>query len=118
MSITTSGEGLHRRQYCFAGAGLGRAPVRLAASESVLGAESLAAGASDHALLDVRLEGARGGALPRGHLSLTETGRAVLAGDVDRVAAIGIDRWLGGVHLEGRGPVWRFDEATSSVVVA
>jgi len=79
--------------------------------------ESLVAGASEDALLDVRLESARGAALPRGQLSLTETGRAVLAGDVDRVAAIGIDRWLGGVHLEGRGPVWRFDDDGRRVVI-
>ena len=80
--------------------------------------ESLAAGAADHALLDLTLESAFGAALPRGHLSLTETGRAVLAGDLDRVTAIGIDRWLGGVHLEGRGPIWRFDDATKRVVFA
>ena len=77
-----------------------------------------AAGSSAEALLDVRLESARGGALPRGYLSLTETGRKVLAGELDRVAAIGIDRWLGGVHLAGRGPMWRFDDATGSVVFA
>ena len=80
--------------------------------------ESLGAPASDQALLDIRLESARGGPLPRGLLSLTETGRKVLAGDLDRVAAIGIDRWLGGVHLEGRGPVWRFDDATKRIVFA
>ena len=79
--------------------------------------ESLAAPASENALLDVRLESSRGGTLPRGQLSLTETGRAVLAGYVDRVAAVGIDRWLGGVHLEGRGPTWRLDDASRRVVI-
>lgn len=34
---------------------------------------------------------------------------AVLRGDLDAVAWRGVDRWLGGVHLQGRGPVWRWD---------
>lgn len=33
---------------------------------------------------------------------LTETGRAVLAEDLDRIAVRGIDRWFGGVHVNGR----------------
>jgi hypothetical protein len=44
-----------------------------------------------------------------GTVALTETGAAVLAGRADRIAIGGIDRWLGGVHLEGRD-VWRWDE--------
>jgi hypothetical protein len=39
---------------------------------------------------------------------LTEKGREVLRGDEDRVRLIGIDRWLGGVHLSGESP-WRWD---------
>lgn len=35
-------------------------------------------------------------------LSLTEAGRAVRAGEENAVALNGIDRWLGGVHLEAR----------------
>jgi hypothetical protein len=46
--------------------------------------------------------------LPKGELALTPAGREVLAGAADRVALCGIDRWLGGVHLEGRGPTWRW----------
>lgn len=53
--------------------------------------------------------------LPRGRVSLTETGRAVLAGKADRVSRCGLDRWLGGVHLEGPGPVWRWDPARGRV---
>ncbi|MPY90871.1 MAG: hypothetical protein GEU99_23525 [Luteitalea sp.] len=49
--------------------------------------------------------------LPRGTITLTDTGRAVLACDVDRVARCGLDRWLGGVHLQGTGPTWRWDDA-------
>ena len=55
-------------------------------------------------------------ALPRGTIALTETGRALLDGAVDRVARCGIDRWLGGVHLEGHGPVWRYDAESRRVV--
>ncbi|MCA1814205.1 MAG: DUF1835 domain-containing protein [Halobacteriales archaeon] len=32
----------------------------------------------------------------------------ILAGE-DAIARRGIDRWLGGVHLQGKGPAWRWD---------
>lgn len=51
--------------------------------------------------------------LPRGVASITAFGRDLLDARADRVAACGIDRWLGGVHLEGRGPMWRWDSATN-----
>ena len=47
--------------------------------------------------------------LPQGTIALTDTGRAVLAARVDRVERCGIDRWLGGVHLKGSDPIWRWD---------
>jgi uncharacterized protein DUF1835 len=47
---------------------------------------------------------------------LSDAGRAALAGRRDRVATLGIDRWLGGVHLFGRGPLWRWDAARGSLV--
>ena len=56
------------------------------------------------------------GALPAHTITLTETGRAVLAGERDRVAACGIDKWLGGVHLRTGGPLWRWDEARQRIV--
>jgi hypothetical protein len=43
-----------------------------------------------------------------GALALTDAGRAVLAGEADRIELLGIDRWLGGTHLR-RGAVWRWD---------
>jgi hypothetical protein len=52
----------------------------------------------------------------RGTVALTDSGRSVLAGQLDRVAACGIDRWLGGVHLQGRRDVWRWDEEGGRVV--
>lgn len=44
-------------------------------------------------------------------IALTDAGRAVLAGAADAVALSGIDRWVGGVALQGRAAAWRWDEA-------
>jgi hypothetical protein len=52
----------------------------------------------------------------RGLVVLTDAGRSVLAGQADRVETCGIDRWLGGVHLQGRRDVWRWDDAGQRVV--
>lgn len=46
---------------------------------------------------------------------LTDDGRRVLAGELDRVRTCGIARWLGGVELAGRGPVWRWDADRGTV---
>lgn len=43
-------------------------------------------------------------------LRVTPLGRKVWAGAEDAVRLNGIDRWLGGVHLEGREAEWRWDE--------
>ena len=51
----------------------------------------------------------------QGTVSLTEAGRAVLAGSMDRIATCGIDRWLGGVHLQGETGVWRWDAAQQKI---
>ena len=48
-------------------------------------------------------------------LSLTEVGRHVLDGRADHVALNGIDRWIGGVHLQGRDVPWRWNEGTETV---
>jgi hypothetical protein len=55
------------------------------------------------------------GTLPDGAVAISDTGHAVLAGDADRVRLRGIDRWFGGVHLQGSGPVWRWDDRQKSV---
>lgn len=47
--------------------------------------------------------------------ALTEEGTAVLNGEDDRVRLCGIDRWLGGVHLQGRGPLWRWSPAANAL---
>jgi len=53
----------------------------------------------------------------RGRVALTDTGRSVLAGQLDRVAICGIDRWLGGVHLQSGGQVWRWDDTRKRVTL-
>jgi hypothetical protein len=42
------------------------------------------------------------------HVTLTDAGRAVLAGRADHLALNGIDRWLGGVYLHADCPLWRW----------
>jgi hypothetical protein len=59
---------------------------------------------------------ARGGpAWPTLLLDLTDAGRAVLAGRADRAALVPLDRWLGGVHLAGPAPAWRWDPAAGAL---
>jgi uncharacterized protein DUF1835 len=45
-------------------------------------------------------------------LVLTDTGRSVLAGEADRAALLPLERWVGGIHLTGPEPAWRWDRAT------
>jgi hypothetical protein len=56
--------------------------------------------------------------LPRATIALTEDGEAVKQGKADRIRLSGIDRWLGGVHLQGSGPMWRWDEGQARIVLA
>jgi hypothetical protein len=49
---------------------------------------------------------------------LTETGRQVLAGRRDRIETLGIDRWLGGVHLKGRRVPFRWDPGARRIVAS
>jgi hypothetical protein len=53
---------------------------------------------------------------PERRWMLTATGRSVLAGERDRVALRGIDRWLGGVRLRSPRHVWRWDRAERRLV--
>jgi hypothetical protein len=51
-------------------------------------------------------------------VSLTTTGRSVLDGTADWPGLAGIDRWLGGVQLQGHEPAWRWDERERHLVAA
>ena len=58
-------------------------------------------------------------ALPNGTVSITDAGRAVLAGAADWVRLDGFDRWLGGVHLSvppGGDVDWRYDRESPALV--
>jgi hypothetical protein len=77
-------------------------------------AESLARTSPPLLILDVS-ETKEGCAL-RGSIALTDAGRSVLAGQTDRIATCGINRWLGGVHLRGRDAIWRWDDAGNRIL--
>jgi hypothetical protein len=49
-------------------------------------------------------------------LELTGAGADVLAGRADRVALIGFDRWLGGLHLRAGEALWRWDGERGGLV--
>jgi hypothetical protein len=51
-----------------------------------------------------------------GNVTITETGRKVLEGQADHIGLNGIDRWLGGVHLQGDKPAWRWDSGSGRIV--
>jgi hypothetical protein len=68
---------------------------------------------------EVPLVSAVAGAIDRhAAVALTEAGRRVLDGAADHVLLNGIDRWIGGVHLAGRSPRWRWDEGVEAVVLS
>lgn len=48
--------------------------------------------------------------------TVTPLGRQALAGAIDRVHEAGIDLWHGGVHLQGRGPVWRWSSSERKLI--
>lgn len=50
-------------------------------------------------------------------VKLTETGKAVLAGEANHVELNGIDEWIGGVHLKTPGPVWYYDPARDNLTL-
>jgi hypothetical protein len=69
-------------------------------------------------LIALDVTSAQEGQLPHGTMALTDAGREVLRGTVDRVRRYGLMRWLGGVHLEGTSAMWRWDAAGRRLVKA
>ena len=49
---------------------------------------------------------------------LTDMGREVLGGGTDRIEALGIDRWLGGVHLKGHRVPFRWNASARRIVTS
>jgi hypothetical protein len=70
------------------------------------------------ALINLSITADRGNRLPAGTMALTAAGRDVLDGRADRVRLCGIDRWLGGVHLKGTGPAWRWSARSGRLLEA
>jgi hypothetical protein len=70
------------------------------------------------ALVDLSMTLDQSNALPAGTIALTHAGREVLGGAADRVELCGIDRWLGGVHLQGRCALWRWNPTKQRIVLA
>ncbi|MBA3454250.1 MAG: DUF1835 domain-containing protein [Deltaproteobacteria bacterium] len=66
------------------------------------------------------LEGAPTGTTPAAlapvKATVTPLGRQALAGAIDRIHETGIDEWRGGVHLTGKGPVWRWDSRERKLI--
>lgn len=56
--------------------------------------------------------------LPPGTIALTPEGRDVLGGNADRIRLSGIDRWLGGVHVQGHGRAWRWSAQAGHLIEA
>ncbi|HEX5059725.1 MAG TPA: DUF1835 domain-containing protein [Kofleriaceae bacterium] len=50
------------------------------------------------------------------NVTVTPLGRQALAGAIDRVHECGIDEWRGGVHLTGKGPVWRWHSSDRKLI--
>jgi DNA-binding transcriptional MerR regulator len=50
-----------------------------------------------------------------GHVELTDAGRAVLAGEADRLELAPLDRWIGGTHVT-RENAWRWDPVSRCCV--
>jgi hypothetical protein len=79
-------------------------------------AQALAA--ASPSLLRLRTDGHEPRSFPNGEFELTTTGRKVLDGAEDRLRLCGIDRWIGGVHLSGHGPAWRWSPDSGGLIHA
>lgn len=69
-------------------------------------------------LLTIHLSHPKGSAMPVGTIALTKQGLEVVHGRADRLQVSGIDRWLGGVHLTGHGPAWRWSARDRQLIEA
>jgi hypothetical protein len=51
-----------------------------------------------------------------GEVTITEAGQNVIEGRADHIGLNGVDRWLGGVHLQGEKTAWRWDRMSARIV--
>ncbi len=50
-------------------------------------------------------------------LTITDLGKAVLAGEVDWLSLSPPERWLGGVCISAASPCWRWDEQSATAIM-
>ena len=55
---------------------------------------------------------------PGRRVSLTDTGRALLAGEIDWLLCGPRPRFVGGIDIQAGKPAWRFDHQTNSVLLS
>jgi hypothetical protein len=67
-------------------------------------------------LVTINLQHPKDSEMPVGTIELTKPGREIALGRGDRIQQCGIDRWLGGVHLEGSGPAWRWSASGGKLI--
>lgn len=63
-------------------------------------------------------DGAEAVPWPQRRLAITDVGRAVLAGRMDRMTLSPPERWVGGVRIAPGGSVWRWDVGSGKPVLA
>ncbi|WP_052410409.1 hypothetical protein [Paenibacillus durus] len=49
-------------------------------------------------------------------ITLTALGGKVLAGEEDYLSVKGKDEWYGGLHLEGKSALWRWDTSSNRLI--
>ena len=74
--------------------------------------------AASPALVNLQFVANGANPMPVGTIALTDAGRDVLGGKADRVKLCGIDRWLGGVHIQGQGRAWRWSAGAGHLIDA
>jgi hypothetical protein len=56
---------------------------------------------------------------PKNEFNIAQAGQQLLGGKADWIKLQGgIDRWLGGVHLTGERPQWRWDNEKKTLIAA
>jgi hypothetical protein len=56
---------------------------------------------------------------PKNEFTITDAGRQLVEGKADWIKLQGgVDRWLGGVHLTGEQPQWRWDHEKKTLIAA
>ena len=57
------------------------------------------------------------GTKPQRQIALTDTGRKILAGEIDYLSLNPPERWLGGIKIDPQQPCWRWDDNAAKMVL-